>query len=154
MKNNELNQWLVDYFNQHVIPLKRQYVELLHQHITLLNLYLHSSDLTADQRQEILNWINQLTRIVQSYSILYSNNHLEIHKDSLWCLFGAANKEEIIQRIDIYCKNIEKQSVKIKNTLEDITSISSLEKHLRKRKLKDVSVDNFIDDPTSHLKYA
>lgn len=154
MKNKELNQWLVDYFNLHVLPLKRQYVALVHQHITLLNLYLHSSDLSEAQRQEILSWINQLSRISQSYSVFYSNSHLEMYKESLWCLFGAANKEEVIQRIDIYCRNIKKQSDKTSKTLKDITSLSSLENHLKQRKQKNEQIDNFIDDPISNVKYV
>lgn len=162
-ENIDLYHWLSDNFSQHAMPLKLQYITLLYQHMTLLNLYLHSPNLTKAQHCEILSWINQLSRIAQSYSLIYASctdnvddmlTSEKLCNSSLWCLFGAATQEEITHNIEDFCRNIKLQISQTRAIINDITSSASLAKYLQQRQTKDIRAALFLDDPNGNLIYT
>lgn len=138
-----LQRILGEYFIQRVLPLERQYYQLICRQYALLRQLGHQTQLEDDLQEEMVAWRVELRRSLKSH--LFSHKPLP-NEAILWALFGSNSGEEVKNNIDSFCQHRTFQIAHIQQLLTEIISLSGLKRQLKQRRCKQPHIACFLDE--------
>ncbi|MFC0225287.1 hypothetical protein [Serratia aquatilis] len=145
--SESLVQTLHDYFIHRILPLERQYTQLIARQYATLNQLMHRHKLEAEQRDELVSWIAEIRRTLSSHRFAEGGSLTRPPNEfTLWALFGASSHQGVKNNIDSFCQRRICQIDHLQKTLLNFTSLSALQQQLEKRKCKEPHIARFLDE--------
>lgn len=141
--SESLRQILYKQVVQRVLPLEQQYRYLISRQYAQLRQLQQQAGLEDEWRDELLAWITELQRTLNSHWI---GDRLLPNDGILWALFGANNGEGVQNNIDNFCQHRTEQIEHVRQWLAETASLSGLKRQLKKRHCQEPHIARFLDE--------